>query len=230
MRAFKRAVSAGTATSSPASATSSGISAMFATLVQNTRLSASWRRFLRTSLSARLVSATVFLKRSSSACCSALRICAPLAAPPCAFCSSCSLRLGLLQLVLQRLDLAEVFLLRLGLELAHHGERPERGGAAAQRDEVVAGGELLDHAHREGEVAVRRHHDAAAENILHVDRRAVGEQVDVGDEDHRVLGADSRSAGVPATGLSFSVKPSGNAVLNLPVRRTRERHGVARTA
>src|SRR3989442_10736370 len=53
---------------------------------------------------------------------------------------------GLLQLVLERLDLAEVLLLRLGLELAHHGERPERRGAAAQRDQLVAGGELLDQA------------------------------------------------------------------------------------
>ncbi len=42
--------------SSPISATSSGMKAMFATLVQNTSASASWRRFLRSSFSARLVS------------------------------------------------------------------------------------------------------------------------------------------------------------------------------
>src|SRR5262249_51871243 len=62
-------------TSRPISATSSGIATMFATLVQNTRLSASWRRFLRTSLSCSRASATVLRKRSSSACCSGERIC-----------------------------------------------------------------------------------------------------------------------------------------------------------
>src|SRR2546426_8855090 len=65
---------------------------MLASLVQNTRASASWRRFLRTSFSASRVSATVLRKRSSSACCSGLRICADLpAGPPCVFCRSCSL-------------------------------------------------------------------------------------------------------------------------------------------
>src|SRR5207247_1131043 len=44
------------------------------------------------SFSASRVSATVLRKRSSSACCSGLRICADLpAGPPCAFCRSCSL-------------------------------------------------------------------------------------------------------------------------------------------
>ena len=176
--------------SRPNSATSSGISAMFATLVQNTRLSASWRRFLRTSFSARRASATVLRKRSSSACCSGFRICCAPArpGPPLTLLQLLQLGGGLLQLVLQRLDLAEVLLLRLGLELAHHGQRPERRGAAAQRDQVVAGGELLDHAHGERQVAVGGHHHAAAEDVLHVDRGAVGEQVDVGDQDHRVLG------------------------------------------
>src|SRR5688572_31710549 len=42
------------AISRPASATRSGITAMFATLVQNASASASWRRFLRSSFSARL--------------------------------------------------------------------------------------------------------------------------------------------------------------------------------
>src|SRR5437773_6452718 len=80
------------AISRPAAATKRGISAMLATLVQNTRLSASWRRFLRTSFSASRVSATVLRKRSSSACCSGLRICADLpAGPPCVFRRSCSL-------------------------------------------------------------------------------------------------------------------------------------------
>ena len=107
---------------------------MFATLVQNTSASASWRRFLRTSLSARRVSATVLRKRSSSACCSGLRICADLAAPALRLLQLLQLGGGLLQLFLERLDLAEVLLLRLGLELAHHGERPERArcGCAAR--------------------------------------------------------------------------------------------------
>jgi hypothetical protein len=38
--------------------------------------------------------------------------------------------------------------------------------------------------------------------------------------------ADSRSAGVPAIGLSFSFSPSGNAVLNFPLRRTASGIGV----
>src|SRR5260221_231220 len=85
------------ATPRPARATRMGMSAMFITLVQNTRLSASWRRFLRTSFSSSRVSATRLRKRSSSACWSGVMIWEPLAAgPELSFflpCSSCILAL-----------------------------------------------------------------------------------------------------------------------------------------
>src|SRR3712207_8368849 len=45
--------------------------------------------------------------------------------------------------------------------------------------------ELLDQTLSESEVAVARHDHFLAEKLLHFDRRAVGEQIDVGDENHR---------------------------------------------
>src|SRR6266581_2315293 len=72
----------------PASATSTGISAMFSTLVQNWSASLSARSSRRTSFSAKRVSAAFLRKSSSSVCCSAERI-AP-APCPLPFCSAFS--------------------------------------------------------------------------------------------------------------------------------------------
>jgi len=116
--------------------------------------------------------------------------------------------------------LPKYLLLRLGLELAHHRERPERRGAAAQRDQLVAGGELLDHSQCECQVAIRGHDDAPANASWDIDRRAVGQHVDVGDQDDGVFGLDSRSRGVPGRGFLSTRRPSGKAVLNLPLKRS----------
>src|SRR6185436_16579791 len=78
-------------TARPSRITSSGISAMFATLVQKTSASASCRRFLRSSFSSLRVSVARFLKFSISSCCSGVMSWADFAPAPRAFCSSCSL-------------------------------------------------------------------------------------------------------------------------------------------
>ncbi|MCZ7566782.1 MAG: hypothetical protein M5U08_25685 [Burkholderiales bacterium] len=64
---------------------------------------------------------------------------------------------------------------------------PQRRGAAPQREQRLAAGRLLDEADSERKVAVRRHDDLAAEDFLDVDRRAVVQEIGVGDQDHRVV-------------------------------------------
>src|SRR5207342_2619486 len=62
------------ASASPASATSSGTSPMLTTLVQNSSVSVSTRRFFLSCLSASRASAAFVRKLSSSACCSDVRM------------------------------------------------------------------------------------------------------------------------------------------------------------
>ena len=218
---------------SPSSATSSGTSPMLTTLVQNSSCSLSTRRFLRTSFSSTRVSADFLRKLSISACCSGVRIVLVAGRARLAFLQLLQLLLRLLQAVLELLDLAEILLLRLGFHLLDHGQRTRERRAAAQAHEVLVARELLDETLREREVAVARHDQLLAEHLLHFDRGAVGEQVDVGDEHDLVLrGGFAQVLARPGRlGASFSPGrtigaggPFGNAVLNLPERRMRERH------
>ena len=60
------------------------------------------------------------------------------------------------------------------------------------------------------EVAVARHDELLAEHLLHFDRRAVGEHVDVGDEHDRLSAAASRrcAAGLSPAGLGSAFSSS----------------------
>src|SRR5581483_9893116 len=64
------------------------------------------------------------------------------------------LLLRLVEAVLERLDLAEIGLLRARLHVTDHRERARRAGTAAQPHERRVARELVDERLREGEVAV----------------------------------------------------------------------------
>src|SRR5262245_2778399 len=217
------------ATSRPMSATSSGIAAMLATLVQNTRPSASWRRFLRTSLSARRASATVLRKRSISACCSGLRICADLPPGPWAFCSSWSLAV-----VFCTSSSSAWILPKYCFCASASSSRTTVSGRKApvrlrseMKSSPAANCSTMPIAKArlplEGTTILRPNTSCTSTAAPSARRSTSATRIT------EFSLADSRSPGVFGTGLAFSClspcgfsasfSPSGKAVLNLPVRR-----------
>src|SRR5581483_9583772 len=214
------------ATTRPAIATRSGMSAMFSTLVQKTRLSASWRRFLRTSLSSRRVSATVFLKRSSSACCSGVRIWPPFAAPPWAFCSSCSFAVVFCSSFSSAWILPKYcFCASASSSRTTVSGRKEPSRLRSEMSSSPAASCSTMPSARarlplEGTTTLRPNTSwtstAAPSASMSTSATRITE----------FSFADSRSCGVPATGFLSTSSPSGNAVLKVPVRRSAS--GIAR--
>src|SRR6266571_8543671 len=205
----------------PASATSSGISTMFASLVQNTRLSASWRRFLRTSFSASRASATVLRKRSSSACCSGVRIWHDLPAPlPCAFCSSCSLAVVFCSSS-SRLWILPKYCFCASAS-SSRTTVSGRNAVARLLSEIsslpAANCSTMPSASArlpfEG-TTMRR------PNTSWISTAAPSASMSTSATRMTVFSAlDSRSCGVPGRGLLSTRRPSGKAVLNLPLKRS----------
>src|SRR3954466_378285 len=205
------------ATSRPMSATSNGISTMLATLVQNTRLSASWRRFLRTSLSCSRASATVLRKRSSSACCSGERSCADLPAGPCDFCSSCSLAVVFCTSSSSAWILpkycfcasassSRTTVSGLNAPVRLRSEMKSSPAANCSTMPMANAGLPFD-----GTTTLRPKTSWTSTAAPSARRSTSATRMTA------FSFADSRSCGVLGTGLSPSFKPSGNAVLNLPV-------------
>ena len=95
------------------------------------------------------------------------------------------MRLG--QARFQFLDLAAIRFLGLFLHPFHHRERPVQRGAAAHADEVAVPRQLLDHALRETQVAVRLDDDSLSEQVLHLDAHGIKNHVAVANQDHHAV-------------------------------------------
>ena len=94
------------------------------------------------------------------------------------------LALGVLELVLQAALLGAVARLGRALDAVDDLERPGRGAAAAQADQIFAAGQHVDRIGDEIAVVRDRHDDPLAEEILALHPDPVIEDVGVGDDDN----------------------------------------------
>ena len=93
------------------------------------------------------------------------------------------LGLGAFEILLQRLLLGAVARLRLALDPVDDLERPGRGAAAAQPDQILAAGEHVDRIGDKIAIVGERHGDLLAKEILALHPDPVVEHIGVGDDD-----------------------------------------------
>ena len=126
--------------------------------------------------------------------------------------------LGLLQLGLQGALLGAVTRLRLALDPLNDLERPRRGAAAAQADQIIAAGQHLDRIGDKIAVVGGRDEHPLAEEILLLQPEPVVEHVGIGDDDDvdrlrrllQPIGGGSRLGGGGAASPSFASGLAGS--------------------
>ncbi len=191
------------ARTTPVRATRAGMAPMLTTLVQNSRESVSRRNCFWTSLICLLTWVAVFLEVFHFLLLLGRKdefLVALLAALQFA-----EFALGFRFLGFQLLDLVFPLAAGFGFHFLEAGEGRFDAGAAAEADEVIVAGELLDHALHEVQVAVDGTGDAIAENFLDLDADLVGEHVGIADEDDGAFAAGflQLGGGAGGGGLAF---------------------------
>ncbi len=162
----------------PVTATRAGMEPMLTTLVQNSSASVSWRNFLRDGFEVLvhvghrfLIVLQFFLLFGRE---DELLLVAGFAGL-----QFTDFAFGFGLRSLQRLEFVLPFFAGFGLHVLQAGEGAVEAGPAAQADEIIVPGQLLDEALHQVQIAVHGPHQPIAQEILHLHANLVTEQVAV---------------------------------------------------